>query len=174
MQSAGSDTRKWLTDSKTGLKNSPNAGTVISCVDSGGAKLDEQQLQAKYAEYEGVSKFFGGISVQYVYLCDGAKLNSQAKDLAGAFENVKTANPIMFVSNTADPTTPIRNAHSMSAAFPGSGVLTVNGTGHLSYNAAQHVKCVADRTAQYFRDGTLPPEGTVCEGMQDPFESSGE
>lgn len=60
----------------------------------------------------------------------------------------------------------------MSEAFPGSGVLTINGTGHLSYRATRDRECATQWIVPYFRDGTLPPRGTVCDGRQAPFERS--
>ena len=171
VQEATTSTSKWPVDPKTGLKNSPNAGTFISCTDSGGPpkKLDQQDLTAMLSRFQNVSDFFGGVSASFVFICDGAQLFSTAP-LTKSFEDIATANPILFVGNTADPTTPIRNAHRMSAVFDGSQVLTIKGTGHISYRAAQDLtKCATKWIMPYFVDGTLPPEGTVCDGMQKPF-----
>ena len=169
VKSAGAE--KYPIDPKTGLRNSINAGTLISCSDSGAPahKLDADQLAARFSQYEKVSEYFAGISAQYVFICDGANLSAKARN-PGTFGSITTANPMLFVGNTADPTTPIRSARRMSVAFPGSRVLTVHGTGHISYNAARNpTRCAREWIAPYFRDGTMPSEGMVCDGMQRPF-----
>ena len=171
VQGALTSADDWPKDPKTGLNNSPNGGTYISCADSGGPskKLDQADLAALFSRYNKTSDVFGGISWQFAIFCDGARLNTKAR-YTKEFNDIKTANPILFVGNTADPTTPIRNAHAMSKVFLGSRVLTVDGTGHLSFNAAQDpTKCGAKWIAPYFENGTLPPAGTVCDGNQKPF-----
>ena len=174
VQSATSSAETYLTDSKTGLKNSPDAGTLISCSDGGvqsSKELTMKQLDAIVAQYNKVSQFFGGVSSQYSLICKGANLTAKAR-YTPPFKNITTATPILFVGNTADPTTPIRNVHAMADAFPGSRVLTIKGTGHISYNAARGTRCTTEWIAPYFRDGTLPPERTVCDGKQMPFTAS--
>ena len=158
-------------DPSSGLRNSLDAGDIISCSDSGGSAttLTEQQLEAKFSRYQQVSEYFGGISVNYVLVCLGARLSAKPK-FTGKFEHVSTANPILFVSNTADPTTPIRGARRMNAAFVGSGLLTINGTGHISKNAEQGTHCATQWIAPYFKTGKLPPNGTVCDGKQRFFQ----
>ena len=170
VQGAASSTDTYLSDPQTGLSNGPNAGTLISCADSGGdSKVPSTiELAADLERYEQVSAFFGCISLQYVAICAGANLAAKSR-FHGTFANITTATPILFVGNTADPTTPIRNAHSMAGAFPGSRVLTIKGTGHISHNAVRDSHCATQWIAPYFRNGTLPPIGTVCDGMQAPF-----
>lgn len=63
----------------------------------------------------------------------------------------------------------------MSAEFNGSRVLTINGTGHISFRGAQNpTKCATKWIMPYFLNGTLPPERAVCDGMQKPFAGSGQ
>ena len=40
----------------------------------------------------------------------------------------KTSNPMLFMGNVRDPITPLASAKKMSSQFPGSSVLTMNGT----------------------------------------------
>lgn len=40
-----------------------------------------------------------------------------------------TKNPILFVSNTLDPATPIINSQTWAPLFKGSGILTIEGIG---------------------------------------------
>ena len=170
---SNTSTDTYLIDPETGLKNSPDPGSLISCSDEGSdfKDLGTQELNAVFAEYERVSNFFAGVASQFSLVCLGAKLSAETR-YTDPFRNITTANPILFVGNTADPTTPIRNAYRMSEAFLGSRVLTINGTGHISYNAVQDTSCATEWIAPYFREGTLPPKGTVCNGKQLPFAAS--
>ncbi|KAI9786524.1 MAG: hypothetical protein M1816_007906 [Peltula sp. TS41687] len=159
-----------LVDPKTGLKNSPNAYLTIACSDSGARveELELSDLEAVFNNCLGASQYFAGISSQLEIVCSGAGLS--AKERYTSWSSLRLCTPILFIGNTADPTTPLQNALSMSEAFPGSGLLTINGTGHISYSATRDQECATRWIAPYFRDGTLPPRGTVCEGKQTPFE----
>ncbi len=57
----------------------------------------------------------------------------------------------------------------MTKNFPGSTLLTIKGTGHISYTATRDAECATQWIQPYFKDGTLPPPGTVCDGKQAPF-----
>lgn len=174
VQSASTSAQNWPVDPTSALKNSPNGGYYISCSDSGGIanELSARELMSRYSQYQTVSTFFGGISFRYAVLCLGADLPGQMR-FTKALKTVETKNRILFVGNTADPTTPILNVRRMNEVFLGSALLTINGTGHLSYNAARDTSCASEWMASYFKDGKLPPNGTVCDGKQDAFASTG-
>ncbi|KAK4497753.1 hypothetical protein PRZ48_010406 [Zasmidium cellare] len=74
--------------------------------------------------------------------------------------NVSTRNPILFVGNVFDPITSLDAARNASATFQGSRLLVHEGYGHTS--EMQLSKCTIDAVAEYFLNGTLPAEGTVC------------
>ena len=174
VQAAATNTQTNLVDPKTGLRNGPNVDPLISCTDGGvdTFNTNTNKFTATLARYEAVSEFFGGISSQAIFMCAGARLRTNAR-YTDRFQNMTTANPILFIGNVADPTTPILGAQHMSSAFLGSRLLTINGTGHISFNAAQTPECANGWMAQYFQNGTLPPVGTVCQGKQTPFNPSG-
>ncbi|TBU51516.1 TAP-like protein-domain-containing protein [Dichomitus squalens] len=77
-------------------------------------------------------------------------------------------NPILIISNTHDPATPLVNGEAVHGYLPNSSALLVqNGPGHTS-NALTS-RCTIRSTRAYFANGTLPAAGTVCEVDQSPF-----
>ncbi|PIL24469.1 hypothetical protein GSI_14223 [Ganoderma sinense ZZ0214-1] len=85
----------------------------------------------------------------------------------GPWNNTPT-NPILIISNTADPITPLVNGERVHSYFPNSSALLVlDGPGHTS--AALQSNCTIDATRKYFADGTLPAPGTVCQPNSPPF-----
>ncbi|PYI01095.1 hypothetical protein BO78DRAFT_473545 [Aspergillus sclerotiicarbonarius CBS 121057] len=80
-------------------------------------------------------------------------------------ENMST--PILFVSNSLDPVTPLDDAHAMSALFNRSVVLEQLAEGHCSF--ASHSTCTESHIRAYFQTGTLPPPGTSCSTDMRPF-----
>ncbi|KAH0344277.1 hypothetical protein KCU81_g4840, partial [Aureobasidium melanogenum] len=82
--------------------------------------------------------------------------------------NATTAHPILFIGNTIDNVTPIRNAYKMSTSFPGSVVLRLDAEGHSS--GASKSLCTAKAVRTYFQTGKLPKEGAVCLPNRVPFD----
>ncbi|PNS20103.1 hypothetical protein CAC42_5553 [Sphaceloma murrayae] len=72
----------------------------------------------------------------------------------------KTSHPLLLIGNTADPVTPISSAWKMVKGFEGARVLTQDSPGHCSL--AAHSECTIKYVHEYFFDGTLPDERTVC------------
>lgn len=75
---------------------------------------------------------------------------------------VNTSAPILLVGNTLDPVTPLAAAYAMSSGFGSSVVLEHGGTGH-SVTSTKASRCTVDAIRDYFANGTLPAQGTVCE-----------
>lgn len=65
-----------------------------------------------------------------------------------------TAHPILFTSNLYDGSTSLRSARKMQAAFPGSGLLVVDGEGHTT--RAEPSLCNGRAIRRYFQTGELP------------------
>jgi pimeloyl-ACP methyl ester carboxylesterase len=78
-----------------------------------------------------------------------------------------TSHPILFLSNTADPVTPLRSGREMHAKFPGSGLLVSDHAGHCSI--AYPNPCALAHVAVYMQTGKLPQENTLCVPEQSAF-----
>ncbi|GAA5876330.1 hypothetical protein JCM16303_007102 [Sporobolomyces ruberrimus] len=75
----------------------------------------------------------------------------------------ETAFPILFMSMTADPVTPLAAARRMAANFgPESATLLIqNGFGHCS--TSHPSLCSAKKARSYFIDGVVPKMNTTCD-----------
>ncbi|KAJ6501879.1 Alpha/Beta hydrolase protein [Mycena sanguinolenta] len=82
--------------------------------------------------------------------------------------------PILFVSNTHDPVTPISSGKRMVELFGknNSRLLENNAYGHCS--TSQPSLCIGKAIRDYMIDGTLPAEGTVCQPENGTIFSLGE
>ncbi|OAF98985.1 uncharacterized protein CC84DRAFT_1105051, partial [Paraphaeosphaeria sporulosa] len=79
----------------------------------------------------------------------------------------KTAHPVLFISNTADPVTPLRSARAMSKRFPGSELLVQDAQGHCALSVP--TACTVAAVKTYFQSGDLPAPDTLCVPPVSPF-----
>ena len=68
---------------------------------------------------------------------------------------IKTAFPILFVSNTADPVTPLFAGVKMAKKFVDAGLIEQHSEGHCSIAAVS--KCTITKIRAYFLEGKVPP-----------------
>jgi pimeloyl-ACP methyl ester carboxylesterase len=85
----------------------------------------------------------------------------------GTLVEGKPAAPILFVSSTVDPVTPLRMAKAARADHPGSGLLVQNNVGHGTVTVPG--RCRDNHIKMYWDTGIVPPEGTVCQPDCRPF-----
>ncbi|KAF2113432.1 TAP-like protein-domain-containing protein [Lophiotrema nucula] len=78
-----------------------------------------------------------------------------------------TSTPLLILSNTIDPATPLISAQEMHSAFPGSALLVNEAVGHATFNAPSD--CVFKHIKEYFSSGALPPVNTTCKPNTYPF-----
>ncbi|KAF9731320.1 hypothetical protein PMIN01_10337 [Paraphaeosphaeria minitans] len=82
-----------------------------------------------------------------------------------------TANPILFLSISIDPVTPIQGARKMTKKFRGSRLLEQQGIGHTTFSGDS--PCTEDVVQRYLKNASLPPEVFICRGDGNPFRWSG-
>jgi pimeloyl-ACP methyl ester carboxylesterase len=84
--------------------------------------------------------------------------------------NRPTANPVLVIGNTFDPSTAYQGSIAMAKELARARLLTVDGYGHtVLLNPSA---CASQYVSDYLVEGTLPPEGTVCRQNQPPFTTS--
>ncbi len=76
----------------------------------------------------------------------------------GTADQIETANPILFLSNTYDPVTPLRAAVKMALKFKGAGLLEQMSQGHCTISTVS--LCTAKIIKEYIASGKVPPPPT--------------
>lgn len=89
-------------------------------------------------------------------------------------EPIKTSHPVLFISNTLDPVTPLYAGIKMAKKFKGAGLVEQESEGHCSL--AMVSKCTTDVVVKYLSSGEVPDfdpkneEGRVkCKADEWPF-----
>lgn len=118
---------------------------------------------ASQAEYG----YFGPIWTWASSLC-AEWSGSMDSRYAGPFD-ATTAHPVLVASTLYDPATRYEGAVTVAGLLPNSRLLTVNGWGHTTLFLSQ---CADEAVSSYLVDGTLPPEGTLCQQDWVPFASA--
>jgi hypothetical protein len=80
------------------------------------------------ATYEKTSKYGGDIAISILYQCSVWTVDAKGK-FTGAFNNIKTKTPILFLNSMYDPVTPVISAKNSAAGFVGARVLLSSGVG---------------------------------------------
>ncbi|WP_203186881.1 alpha/beta hydrolase [Streptomyces pratensis] len=80
-----------------------------------------------------------------------------------------TANPVLVVGTTYDPSTAYPNSRAMTEALADARLLTNEGYGHTAL--LNPSSCVQEHESRYFIDGILPPAGTTCRQDTLPFSA---
>ncbi|GJE95969.1 alpha/beta hydrolase [Phanerochaete sordida] len=124
---------------------------------------DVPTLEESYSWYQEATKqspqFTGSYYGTHRGACAGWTI--RGKDKLDASFATNTSYPLLIISNTLDPVTPITSARNMSAGFAGSVLLQQNSTGHMSMSGFS--TCTAQAIRAYFADGILPAHATVCQ-----------
>jgi pimeloyl-ACP methyl ester carboxylesterase len=83
--------------------------------------------------------------------------------------NRPTADTILVMGNTGDPTTSYQSSVAMSRDLAKARLLTIRGYGHTEFNNPS--TCATRYEISYLLTGNLPPAGTVCPQNGVPFPS---
>ncbi|KIJ43913.1 hypothetical protein M422DRAFT_252838 [Sphaerobolus stellatus SS14] len=135
------------------------SGAPIACGDGLGAGRDLQSISKHLEELFEHSVFADVWTAMIRMRCIGWDIVTKDR-YEGSF-NTTTSFPLLIIGNTADPVTPLMAAKKAAAGFSNSTLLTVNTPGHCSLSGTS--PAASKYIRNYFRDGTFPPEGTVCE-----------
>ncbi|EKM57161.1 uncharacterized protein PHACADRAFT_254740 [Phanerochaete carnosa HHB-10118-sp] len=85
--------------------------------------------------------------------------------------NRTLSNPILILSNEADPVTPLRNGEIVHKFLENSSSLVIqNSPGHCTL--AMPSACTNNVTRAFFADGTLPAKGMHCPADYPPFSGA--
>jgi pimeloyl-ACP methyl ester carboxylesterase len=85
---------------------------------------------------------------------------------------IETANPILFLSNTYDPVTPLKAAVKMALKFKGAGLLEQKAQGHCTISTVS--RCTGKIVREYVTTGKLPgPPTGVDEEFRGEWQQCG-
>ncbi|KAL7409815.1 TAP-like protein-domain-containing protein [Mrakia frigida] len=156
--------------------SSPLGRIAVSCADSipyDSNPTAESMVDETLQIVKDVTRRFGA-SVQLMEQDGGCWLweaTGKAKDVFRGPFNAILDTPMLILSNTADPVTPLASGQEMASLMGSSARLLVqDAPGHCSLSAAS--LCTAKHVRAFFLDDTLPPKHTVCPIDDDFFPSS--
>ena len=86
---------------------------------------------------------------------------------------INTSFPLLFLSNTHDPVTPLAAGVKMAGKFVDAGLIESKSQGHCSISMVS--LCTVRKIGQYFEDGLVPPsprkgDWTRCEADEWPWK----
>ncbi|KKY22643.1 hypothetical protein UCRPC4_g03261 [Phaeomoniella chlamydospora] len=150
-----------------------DASSAILCSDSPGlGQVNEEEFSIYWSALKDQCAAIGDSWAHTRLGCVG--WNAKAKWNLEKPVSGQPAHPLLFIGNTLDTVTPIRNARKMALQFPGSVVLEQKAEGHCSFTAPSI--CTANHVKKYFQTGVLPQEdgkpGAVCETDMKPLLDS--
>ncbi|KAE9372919.1 hypothetical protein N431DRAFT_376208 [Stipitochalara longipes BDJ] len=137
-----------------------NRFTAVACTDTGG--LFYNSSFAEYAKRLPVlqkQSWIGGNSV-WGQLLPCLSWGIRSDDVFSGPFGGRTDRPMLVVSNTLDPVTPIMNGKKSARIFSNAELLTIEGTGHTSLGSQN--ACASKKIGAFFQTGTLPGEDNYC------------
>ncbi|ORX97553.1 TAP-like protein-domain-containing protein [Clohesyomyces aquaticus] len=146
----------------------------IACADANGRYLlNDYDAYVNHVRILANSSHYVGEAWSFLAL-DCRKLNIRAPSSQvlpdGTYPSASnTSSPLLFVSNTIDPVTPLRSARKMAARFGGAGLLVQDAVGHSSQSTASD--CTYEALTKYFANATLPAKDTICKPNGLPFQN---
>ncbi len=148
------------------------------------------EIQSRFTTMASISQF-ADVWTDLMLQCNGWDVYAQNHPATSpkpwpqpdGAEQIETSFPILFLSNTLDPVTPLSAAVEMALKFKHAGLLEQKAEGHCTVSASS--RCTARVVRDYLLDGKVPPppkvdgkkylQGTwqTCEAESSPFEPPG-
>ena len=157
-----------------GYAHTLEASTAILCGDGADITSDPKSSYYAYLQLlKSQSRLIGPIWAQVTLQCRHWPSSQRPLDrnrFTGPFSTKASqypqkddarASPLLFIGNTADPVTPVRNAFKMASQHEGARVLVQDAPGHCSgINIPS--ECTWGVVRRYFNEGEMPVNGAVC------------
>jgi pimeloyl-ACP methyl ester carboxylesterase len=170
--------RKWR---ESGYEHQMEATPSILCGDGDSltnmTKKDYKSYLALLQHQEPLAAgYWAGIKLPCVFWPDSLRPEERNR-FSGPFTSKRSnyspgSSPVLFIGNTADPVTPVRNAHAMAKWHEDSVVLTQDMPGHCS-GTFKPSECTFGHIKKFFATGELPEEGSICTGDRRPWDGKG-
>ncbi|KAL2125938.1 hypothetical protein VTI74DRAFT_2184 [Chaetomium olivicolor] len=117
------------------------------------------EISAAYEDLARTSRF-ADIWMKVMLKCNGWDISSPHPSSLPKLDwdnktQIETANPILFLSNTYDPVTPLRAAVKMALKFKEAGLLEQMSLGHCTISTVSI--CTAKVVREYLASGKVPP-----------------
>ncbi|KAL0580848.1 hypothetical protein V5O48_001140 [Marasmius crinis-equi] len=154
--------------SKHEFDPNPEALNAYICNDGDPVPPGVEEARAHYQESVKFSEF-GSFWACFRIACNGWSPEIPKAQFRGPITG-NTSFPMLIIGNTADPVTSIDGAKGVNERFSGSVLLTQDSPGHAS--VAVPSVCTGLAVKEYFVNGTLPKEGTVCPITGSLFDGS--
>ncbi|KAL0061641.1 hypothetical protein AAF712_011559 [Marasmius tenuissimus] len=152
----------------TVFEKHPEDRIAYVCNDGDFVPPELEEAQRHYREMTEFSSF-GSIWASWRIACSAWSRSIPKAAFRGPIAG-NTSFPILLIGNTADPITPLAAARKVSSNFPGSVVLQQDAPGHPTSILSAPSECTRRVIIEYFVNGTLPREGTVCPLDRSPFD----
>ena len=136
--------------------NSTFAFSAINCLDYP-MVTDDAQMAADAKELEAASPTIGKYLAYGGVTCESwphAPVNEPHPIAAAG------AAPLLVIGTTGDPATPYEWSVALAGQMDSAVMVTWEGEGHTAYGRGSD--CIADTVDDYFIDGTVPEDNTVC------------
>jgi hypothetical protein len=151
------------------LADQTQAFHAIACGDIPPIPFDQTEFENHLTKLTAISPLAGPIWAGLRLGCTQWPIRAKWR-YDGPLEANETSHPILVLSPSFDPVCPISDARRVQGRYKGSRLLEQHSYGHCTIAAPS--LCTALRLREYFVNGTLPEEGTVCEPDILPFEGT--
>ena len=136
--------------------NSQESFYAVSCLDRP-VDADIATLEARESEWAASAPTFGPYLAWSDVVCGQWPVNATGEPVE---VTTATQTPVLVVSTTHDPATPLAWAQQLAEALPGARLVTYDADGHTAYG--NRSGCVDDVVDAYLVNGDVPAEDVTC------------